>query len=939
MRLLNNKWATLAGALAMTLALAACGGSSPPQATGPDPALGAAKTAATEAAMKAKTAFDAAKEAAADANSAYEAAKAAVMAQDANEDANKASYAVAANARDRAKMAAMDAQAAANAAMDAYTAAKAAMDAATDATTVAAAEEQRDIARSRQLAAEAKMTEAANLLSDAEDEQANAEKYAGMVQTAQNALDAEAQRVQDVAAAVSRAETSYMEADADATKANAQAEEAEATAPGSPGAMAARAAATAAREAATAAEAAHDAIMDDMTKAEADAEAGKAAKQAMYANNGYMTAKAENNTIQTAAIVGEEQLEARDLAQAKADAEELYNDADDGVTFHYNAVVGKASDAAAQARAARMAANQAKYARTDATTANTHATAAETASGEAQAALARAMTAKQAADTARQAVMDATTSADAKAALADLETANDDLTAEHTGAMGAGMAYMRAKGAAGRAADAQGVHVISLLIHANAQDIVDVDSDVVTGPALQKAIDTRLKMVATVINEAGAEDNNIGDGTPIATDTANPTTVMATWGADTPDSAATPEDETMTRMLSIAVNPTDGGDALAFKTTAKAEEDDPTTDINDTLPKTASKFDRGLGIFDGYEIEDDVHHVIVFTDKKQNVPTRAAVTAIAASEHTNLTVELTGHTITDLGSKSGTTYTGVTFYETGTVDDSTDEDLAFMGSLTCPDGMTCNIQTDADGEVTAISGYQFSGSRAARATVAGLTEAENPANSDYLAFGVWLREAVTGDSPTGAAFAAFAGGGQMISTNAGTELPNSLTGAATYNGKATGVYTEGSGVDYFEGDATLTADFGAIDTDEERGSDPAADTTPGVISGSIHGIYVGGVSSSDTIRLSETAIANGAFSGNARLGRGVIQDDDTVKYPYNGSWSGNFYGGNPDDTETNDVNELAAPDSVAGTFGVSGKMGEGDDAITRSYVGAFGAHR
>ena len=33
-----------------------------------------------------------------------------------------------------------------------------------------------------------------------------------------------------------------------------------------------------------------------------------------------------------------------------------------------------------------------------------------------------------------------------------------------------------------------------------------------------------------------------------------------------------------------------------------------------------------------------------------------------------------------------------------------------------------------------------------------------------------------------------------------------------------------------------------------------------------------------------------------------------------------------------------APGAVAGTFGVTGTMGMGDDAVTRSYLGAFGAH-
>ena len=68
--------------------------------------------------------------------------------------------------------------------------------------------------------------------------------------------------------------------------------------------------------------------------------------------------------------------------------------------------------------------------------------------------------------------------------------------------------------------------------------------------------------------------------------------------------------------------------------------------------------------------------------------------------------------------------------------------------------------------------------------------------------------------------------------------------------------------------------------------------------------------------------------------------DAVTTYPYNGEWSAQFYNGTADDDTTADVNESqVAPGSVAGTFGVTGTMGEGDDAMTRSYLGAFGAHK
>ena len=82
------------------------------------------------------------------------------------------------------------------------------------------------------------------------------------------------------------------------------------------------------------------------------------------------------------------------------------------------------------------------------------------------------------------------------------------------------------------------------------------------------------------------------------------------------------------------------------------------------------------------------------------------------------------------------------------------------------------------------------------------------------------------------------------------------------------------------------------------------------------------------------------------MGEGVdTNDDDVLEYTYNGTWSGNFYGSNPaveDDTTTTGVDEsmdAAAPDAVAGTFGVTGTEGEGDAAVTTTYVGAFGARK
>ena len=202
------------------------------------------------------------------------------------------------------------------------------------------------------------------------------------------------------------------------------------------------------------------------------------------------------------------------------------------------------------------------------------------------------------------------------------------------------------------------------------------------------------------------------------------------------------------------------------------------------------------------------------------------------------------------------------------------------------------------------------------------------ANDDYLVFGVWLRtDTDTTAAGDQAGVAAFADNGAGLPNFA---TPVTLYGTASYTGSATGLYTAGSSVDYFEGRARLTANFG--DTPAEGETDDAA----GAVTGTIDEIVAGGNDSADVINLrSATLDANGAFSGTARMGEGEIQSDDTVDYPYNGMWSGQFYGEAAESGEESTTTPMA----VGGTFGVTGTMGEGDAAVTRSYLGAFGAYK
>ena len=131
----------------------------------------------------------------------------------------------------------------------------------------------------------------------------------------------------------------------------------------------------------------------------------------------------------------------------------------------------------------------------------------------------------------------------------------------------------------------------------------------------------------------------------------------------------------------------------------------------------------------------------------------------------------------------------------------------------------------------------------------------------------------------------------------------------------------------------------------------------GAITGTIDSIVAGGVPLEDGdankifLYLSDLDVTandnnnidagDGSFDGRTRMGMGTLGDDGEYDYPMNGSWSGQFYNGTPNDpdTDADNVNEShVPPGSVAGTFGVTGTTGEGDDAMTRSYLGAFGAH-
>ena len=583
------------------------------------------------------------------------------------------------------------------------------------------------------------------------------------------------------------------------------------------------------------------------------------------------------------------QNEARDLG----DAQEETQDAADEVNTHYMAAKGKAEMARAQASAARADANKAKAARTDYANADKYADMAEAAATRAEAARARAETANTDAQAANTAAMDAATSEAAEAEQAKAEAANVIATEAHTGATGAGMAYMAARDNAAKAAEAGPVHVLGLLKAANATSETDTDARASRVTAVAGAIDTAAREAAT-----------------------DPTTVMAMWLGDRVDDPETDAGEAAEGTLSIAVVP-GGGTELMFRTAAVA--DNPDTDNDDEfMPKTATKIDGLPGFMNGYEISDDGTHAIVFTDKMQG-----------SDSTLMMPVQFSNRPVTDFSrivrADADTAIDPADLNQTAAYDHDNNDDTPGLGAtFACVGATTCTFRMEG-GKIVGVVGdgkpvVSFTGD---------IDAVDAGDNADYLAFGFWLEEAEGEKSP---AFDAFSGGGTEFLTVA------TLIGKATYTGAATGVYTEGSKVDYFKASASLMADFGKL------GAENADDDQLGSITGKINKIVAGGNSMSDVISLNIGETDNnitevGAFAGNARMGSATVVDD-VATYTYNGTWEGQFYG--PEATATKGVDTL--PPAAAGTFGVTGvdNMGTADDAgddVTRSYVGAFGAKR
>ena len=258
---------------------------------------------------------------------------------------------------------------------------------------------------------------------------------------------------------------------------------------------------------------------------------------------------------------------------------------------------------------------------------------------------------------------------------------------------------------------------------------------------------------------------------------------------------------------------------------------------------------------------------------------------------------------------------GSDFEGTYNADDS-DNNPPISGLFDCPDNTACSISVNEDGELVAIQGYEF------RRT----TGTTPMADGDYLAWGVWLRVPVATGEADVAATGAFASGSDVFTVNA------ALKSTATYNGVATGMYSAGGMVEYFDADVSLTANFGGnVGADTGAVAGTPDDNLLGAVTGSVSNIMAGGMSVDGSLTLKKAEIVDGDDSGSHAGGFTSTVSGTLAGRAMVGNWGGQFYG--PNKASGKGI-ETEYPTTAAGTFGASAP-GNVNDPVR--ILGSFGA--
>ncbi|MYD92252.1 MAG: hypothetical protein F4Y02_00875 [Chloroflexi bacterium] len=248
------------------------------------------------------------------------------------------------------------------------------------------------------------------------------------------------------------------------------------------------------------------------------------------------------------------------------------------------------------------------------------------------------------------------------------------------------------------------------------------------------------------------------------------------------------------------------------------------------------------------------------------------------------------------------------------------------GRFHCASGTVggCAISVDEDGRIVAVQGYGW------QPVASGMTPVPD---ADWLAWGVWLSVPDAAGATDPAAAGAFASGSDVF------EVRAELTGTATYHGVATGMYSAGGMVEYFDADVSLTASFGVsagADSTPETGTAPAVNDGRllGAVTGSVSRIRAGGMSVAGSLTLGRAPVIAGARDGDSTTGfegasRGIL-GGASLK----GAWGGQFYGPNDAAADT-DAARTEYPTTAAGTFAAAAGSAAGPDPVR--ILGSFGA--
>ena len=183
------------------------------------------------------------------------------------------------------------------------------------------------------------------------------------------------------------------------------------------------------------------------------------------------------------------------------------------------------------------------------------------------------------------------------------------------------------------------------------------------------------------------------------------------------------------------------------------------------------------------------------------------------------------------------------------------DDVTYTGQFQCKDTETCTVERTG-GKVTTLTNYEFVPSATQTETV--MEKAVDKVDTDYLTFGVWLKR---GHGFTAGRRLRKRKQRQQQSVHWANILQG-LGGSATYRGPAVGVYTDGSSVEHFDGNAELTANFGDPSVVADPNATPAVDQSDGTL-GTIEGtidINGGGNTPAGTVTLGRANMtADGPF--------------------------------------------------------------------------------